>query len=191
MVKRGKSRKIIGLRRKISMLERKLKIFEPPLSIKIVSIFFYVTGILTLLFGLITIIAAIIGVSFISSVDKQKLMEIVPGLSMWDVLLSGGFYMALIAIGLFIVIWGIINFYIGKGLWKGRKLAFVGASIIILLGFLSSLITIIKFSYSGLVSLIIYGVLGYLLFFEKKSRSFFDLGSFKKISSFKKLKKRR
>lgn len=156
---------------------RAFRVLDPPLSIKIDSIFFYVVGVLTFIFGLFVFFGALIGTAFLSNVDKETMLQTVPGLSMWEIALGQGVLTALIFVGLIICMWGIIQFFIGKELWKGKKIAYIAAAILIFIGFLSSLGVVLSLSWSGLGGLAIYGILGYCLFFDKKARRFFDIDS--------------
>ncbi len=167
MAKRGK------VKRKLSR-RNFIKPIKAPLSTKIVAVFFYIIAILTLLFGLIVIIGGLFGIALFSAVDSQKLAELVPSISLWNELLTTGLFVKVISAGLGIFVWGIIQFIIANGLLKGRKLAYLAAVIIVFIGFVLSLSLVIALDWSALAGFVIYGILGYLLLFDKKSRKFFE-----------------
>ncbi|MBI2629381.1 hypothetical protein HYW74_04835 [Candidatus Pacearchaeota archaeon] len=167
MAKRGK------VKRKLSR-RNFIKPIKAPLSTKIVAVFFYIIAILTLLFGLIVIIGGLFGVALFSAVDSEKLAELIPSISLWNDLINQGLFTAILLSGAGIFIWGIIQFLIANGLLKGRKLAYLAAVIIIFIGFILSLSLVITLDWSALAGFVIYGILGYLLLFDKKSRKFFE-----------------
>ena len=164
--------------------QRYLKILSksPPLSVKIVSVFFYVNAILYIILGIASLLTGILGASFYTGEDMQKILNTYPGISTWGIEIGVGIFSLIILFAVFILIVGIIEYYIGRGLWKGRRLAFILASLLIILGFLISLGLVISLNYSALFGLIIYAVLLYCLFIDKGARKYFDLGYFFKKS---------
>jgi hypothetical protein len=163
-------------RKSYSSSQREFKLVPyPPLSVKVVSIFFYILGIVTCVFGLMVLLAGIFGAVLLYNFNVSQLMQMVPSLSMWEPLFSAGFVIALFIIGIVVILWGIIQILIARGLWKGSKVAFVAAAVLIFISFLTSLILTLTLDFSALFPLILYGLLGYLLFFENGSKRYFGL----------------
>jgi len=174
MVKRGK----IKSRKKVSRPVRLSKIkLNPPIGIKIVSIFFLISGLLAILFGALVFLGALLGFSLLSSGDVQNMIDNNPGLSILGIESGTGLFTTIFILGIFVLFWGVIEWYIGKGLWRAVRIWYVAASILILIGLLTSLALVISLSYSGLIPLILYGVFGYFLWIDKNSRAYFGLSS--------------
>lgn len=151
-----------------------------PISVKIVSIFFYITAILSFIIAVLALGAGILGASLVSAPDIQQILNSYPGLSSWGIQVGTGIFVAIISFGVFILVLGLIEFFIARGLWRGNKFSFVLATVLIVLGFLSSLGVLIGLDYSGIGGMILYIILGYCLFINKQAREFFDLQYFSK-----------
>ena len=174
MVKRGKKKARNGVSRVVKFGKIKL---DPPIGIKIVSIFFLISGLLGILFGALVFLGALLGFSLLSSVDVQSMINNNPGLSILGIESGTGLFTTIFILGVFVLFWGVIEWYIGKGLWRAVRIWYVAASILILIGLLTSLALVISLSYSGLIPLILYGVFGYFLWLDKNSRAYFGLSS--------------
>ena len=171
MVKRGKKKFRSSKSNKIVMR------LDPPLGIKIVSVFFFISAILSFLFGVLIILGSVLGLSLLSSEDIKNMINNNPGLSAFGIESGTKLFTTIFAFGVFIIVWGIIEWYVGKGLWRAIRIWYVAASVLILIGLLTSLALIFSLTYSGLVPLVFYIVLAYLLWVNKNSRSYFGISS--------------
>lgn len=175
MAKRGK----VKLKRKKPVVSRRYKNTSKsykktniPLSVKIISVLAYVSAILSILFGVVLVIGSIIGASLISYVGMQRLIELVPGLSLtqsiiWPALL------ALLFLGFVAIVVGAIEFLIAAGLWKGKKWAYILAVVIVLLALIKNLFLLFVSLSAGIIGVIIYAVIAYFLLFDKKTIKYF------------------
>ncbi|MEM3074383.1 MAG: hypothetical protein QW727_00345 [Candidatus Pacearchaeota archaeon] len=156
---------------------------NPPIGVKIVSIFYLISGLLSMFFGVLALLSGVLGFSLLSSQDVQNMIDNNPGLSIFGIESGTGLFTTFFILGFFVLLWGFIHLYIGKGLWRAVRIAYVAASTLVLIGILFSLTLVISLSYSGLIPLILYGALGYFLWVDKNSRAYFGL-------SYKLLKRR-
>lgn len=178
MAKRGGKK---ALRKSRSSSRISFRARKPPISIKIVSIYFYLMALIVLLLGLLVFLGGIIGATFFSSANLAWLYNIFPSLFVVNSFITKGIFATLIIVGLLVILWAVVQFFIGKGLWKGRKLAFAAASLLLGIEFLTFLILILTFNFNALWGFILYAVLGYLLVGDSKSRVFFDLNKKLKV----------
>jgi len=130
-----------------------------PTGVKVISILYYIGAVASVLFGILFIF----GGGFFSSLTAS-----IPTLAF----LGSAVF---IVIGIFLLLLGILNFFIGRGLWKGRNWARILVIIFSILGILMALMSLI---FSGAVANFIFSVIingligGYLLFSPKVKNAF-------------------
>ena len=82
---------------------------------------------------------------------------------------------ALFVVGIILVGVGVLGFFIGRGLWKGKNWARITAIVLALIGFVLTLIAVIGGSLvvGNVISLVVDGVIaGYLLFSKSVKQAF-------------------
>ncbi|MFA5992397.1 MAG: hypothetical protein WC796_01680 [Candidatus Pacearchaeota archaeon] len=175
MAKRGKVK--LKRRKPVSRVAvknyRSSRKTKPPISVKIISILTYVSAILSILFGLVMVVGSILGASLISYVGMQRLIDLVPGLTLAQSII-GPALLVLMFLGFIAIVVGVIEFLVGAGLWKGKKWAYVLAVVIVLLAFIKNLLLLFVSPAAGIAGVIIYGVIGYFLLFDKRTRNYFS-----------------
>ncbi len=126
-----------------------------PIGIKVVSIINY-------LVMLLLIVGAI-------------LMFINPGLIFSELLIFAefGFSQVFVYYGVYMLLFAVLFFFIGRGLWKGQKWARVVAIIFAILFFLDGLSVFRGFSLNELLRLFFGGAISGYLLFAKEVKQFF------------------
>lgn len=126
-----------------------------PLGIKILAILSWITSAMCVLFA----IFAIFGGYAFSTLLGASLSA---GLGLGGVL---AFIMILFAV---------LNFFIGRGLWKGQNWARILLIIFLIIGVLLGLLALFGGAYiTGILNLVINGLVGWYLLFNKKVKSAF------------------
>lgn len=160
-------------RSKISKSEKSKDI---PQSLKVISIVYYVWAGLLIAFGVLLLLGVILGGSYLEFESFQKILDENPALlgeegidetafeSFKDIVLVVGFILFLILIGL-----GILHIFVGRGLVRKKKWAWITAIVLTVFGVLWG----ISGSSSSLVMLVINLVIGYFLIFDKDVRKVF------------------
>ena len=132
-----------------------------PVGVKIISILYYIGAVFGIIFGLLLIFGA------------ETFTSILNGVLLIDALDSGlsGLF---IAGGIIMIALGVLGFFIGRGLWKGRNWARIFVIILSILGVLIGVFSMVQGDVAGnifglAVNLIIGG---YLLFSRKVKEAF-------------------
>ena len=125
---------------------------QVPTGVKIISVLYYI-GAALLLIGAIV---ALLGGTFLSGVFG--------GL----VALGIGIFLAIIFLA-----FAVLSFFIAKGLWKAKNWARVVVIILSCLGFLGAISSLLSGQMTGIISLILNGVVGWYLWFSKEAKGFF------------------
>ena len=129
-----------------------------PIRVKIIAVLYYISATLGLIFGLLFIVSA----GLVNSITNQ-----IP--------ILGLFGTGLFIIGaIIIIVLGILSFFIGRGLWKGRNWARI---LVVIFSFISVLIAIVSMIQGNILSNIITLVIslvigGYLLFSNNVKETF-------------------
>lgn len=145
-------------RRNYSRSENKI-----PLGVKIIAILGLVSAVLTVLMGVVIFIAGLVGGNFASQLGLNSLgTDSVSGALIGSLLLG-----SLILGGILFVLWGIVEFFIARGLWRGRNWARIVVGIFMVLGFISAIFNLNFFG------LIVTALVGYYIWFSKECRNFF------------------
>ena len=162
--KRGK-KKAVKVSRKSTKAARKpaRKLPKParkkeiPLGVKLISILFYIGAVFIFLSGVIMILSL-----FGISATDLSLIEEALGIS------SAEITNALTVSGIVLIIFGVIFFFIGRGLWRLKSWARVLTLIIAIIVFIGSLTPPIN-----LISLIVAAIVVWYLLFSKNVRAAF------------------
>lgn len=129
-----------------------------PTGVKIIAVLYYIGAVLGIIFGLLFLV----GAGMMSSIaDKIPLL--------------GAFGAGLFIIGGIIMIGlGVLNLFIGIGLWKARSWARTVAIIFAVLGILMSIIFMIQGNIAGnIFNLVIQLIIGGYLLFSKNVKEAF------------------
>jgi len=128
-----------------------------PTGVKVISVLYYIGAVISILAGL----AFLIGAGVLSRVLAE-----IPVLGA----LGAGLF---VAGGIVMIAFGVLGFFIGRGLWNTRNWARILVIVFSALGVLSGLLTIIGGDFSGILGLIINGLIGgYLLFNDAVKKAF-------------------
>jgi hypothetical protein len=133
---------------------------KAPTGIKVISVLYYIGAVIYALLGIFMIIGA--------NVVVNSLISSLPNLI--GIVTSG----VIIGVGIFLLGFGVLSFFIARGLWKLRKWARVLVIIFASLGVLSSLIGIIQdFNFGDLVRIIVHGIILVYIGFSVEVRKAF------------------
>jgi len=132
---------------------------EVPTGVKVLSIIYYIAAALSL----IAAIGLFVGAGFAGGILSSL------GIPLLAALGSGLF----VAAGIFILIFAILDFFIGRGLWKAQGWARVLAIIFSALGALMGLMGLFSGSVSSIVGLIIHILVLWYLIFSKEVKNAF------------------
>jgi len=138
--------------------QQQVTIKEVPIWVKIISVLYYMGGV----FGIIGGVLLLVGASFIDSLFSQ-ISEFTLGSTM-------------MIIGIITLVFGILDIFIGMGLWKTKNWARV---VVIFFGFIGILMGIFITVKSGFLSAVVVFIMnllivGYLLFNKKVKEAFAD-----------------
>jgi hypothetical protein len=137
---------------------------DAPIIVKLLSIFNYVNGSLWALIGLIFIFAANEIVSYVLQVAP----ELFVGYE------SGGLVSILIIGGIILVLFAVLYFFVGMGLWRLKPWARIVSIILSTIGVIGTIYSmIINFAPTQFLNIIIDGfIVGYLLFSKEAKEAF-------------------
>ena len=126
-----------------------------PVGVKIISVLYYIGAALELIFGILFFVGA-------GTIAKQFPLLGALGSGLFIV---GG----IILLGL-----AVLSFFVGKGLWKGKKWSRIVAIIFAILGVLFALLGMVQGQVaSNIISLIISAAIGGYLLFSSSVKSAF------------------
>lgn len=145
---------------------------NPPMAIKIISIIFYIFAAFSIAGGILIMLGGAAGSAILATLGVDKVMSLVPGASIETIILGAGLLTVLIFVGILSILLGILEIFLGRGLWKRQKWAYIITVIFIILEFLKALFGIL-ITPASIVGLIIYGVLGYYLIFNHRVKDYF------------------
>ena len=131
---------------------------EIPKGIKIISIMYYAGAVVSLLFGIFMLIGAGTMSTIIAKVPLLALM----GASMFVIL------------GIFMIVVGLITFFLARGLWKLKQWARVVTIILLIISILLAIFSIATTGVLGGISNLVFNlvVVGSLLFSSKVKSAF-------------------
>lgn len=128
-----------------------------PVGVSILAVLAYIGAVFTLILG----ISMIVGSAAISTV----LLKFAPQYT-W---LTGVGIAAFIGIGIILLACAVLNYFIGKGLWKGQNWARILVIVLSILSILGNL----SHPISGIVGIVISAVIIWYLGFNKEAISYF------------------
>jgi phosphoglycerol transferase MdoB-like AlkP superfamily enzyme len=143
-----------------------------PLGVKAISILAYIGAVM---FVLISIILLSVGIWVSSSDNAAKLVqEAASSLEITTVVTATDFGVAAIALAVVGILTAVIYFFVGKGLWQGARWARIVVIIYAVIQIVSNIGTAIRGSItSGLIGVIVYGIIGWYLMFSKEAKQAF------------------
>ncbi|SRR3989344_4165453 len=122
---------------------------KAPAGVKIISVLYYIGAVLSVLAGILIIVVS------------DYMASLVPELGT----LGSGLF---IFVGIILLIFGVLGFFIGKGLWNLKSWARIVAIIFAIFGIISAIYSILgEFAVRHIVSIVIHAVMGGYLFFSK------------------------
>ena len=125
-----------------------------PVGVKIISILYYI--------GAVASILLILLVAF-----WKEFLSQIPSID----LLGPSFLVVIIIAGLLMAV---LDFFVARGLWKGQNWARIVAIVFSALGLIGAIVSLVQGSIgSGIISLVIDGVIGGYLLFAKEVKRFF------------------
>jgi hypothetical protein len=142
---------------------------EVPTGVKVVAVLFYIGTVISALSG----IAALIGSLFIGTILQSLPSDIEGG---GAISLFGNFTVpGMIIVGLFLIGIAALDFFIGRGLWRGRQWARILTIILMIIGAMFNLIALASGSFfSGSFGFLIDGAIaGYLLLNNDVKKAFY------------------
>lgn len=130
-----------------------------PTGVKILAVFYYIGAV----FSVLLAILLLIGASFIDTIAQS-----IPVLA----LIGGSLF---IVVGIVYLVFGILGLFIGRGLWKGKNWARIFVIIVSIFWFVAAIMMIFNSSLwvSGIVNLLISGLIGCYLLFSKSVKEAF------------------
>lgn len=131
---------------------------QMPTGVKVISVLYYIGAAFALIGGILLIAGGGLMGSLIEELGVFALF--------------GGLFLVL---GVIFIGLAILSFFIGRGLWKGQKWARIIAIIFAILGVLGAISSLIGGEWvSGIINLIIQGLIGYYLLFNKAAKEAFS-----------------
>ena len=138
---------------------------KAPIGVKILSILYFVGAFASLVLAILLIIAGALGGTTLFRAAGN-----IPG---YD-LIAGFLTVFAIVAGVIILVLGVLEFFIGRGLWKGRNWARIVAIIFSVLGILGSINSFLTEQYtSGGAILAVNLLIFTYLIFSRKVKGFF------------------
>ena len=131
---------------------------QMPTGVKVISILYYIGAVISLTFGILLVAGA------------GAIADYLTQFMMIDILGSG----LLIIAGIILIVMAIVDFFIGRGLWKGMNWARILAVIFAVIGLISSLINLIGGDFTQIFSLVIDGLIGWYLWFNVNVKKAFS-----------------
>ncbi len=136
-----------------SVSEPKLRV---PVGVKIIAVLYYMAAVISIVFGILAIIGSALFASYFSTLWPRAV-----------------FSRAIAFVGIVIVAFAVLFFFIARGLWKGQRWARIVAIIVAVLGFVSAILNIMQIDIRLIANLIIHGLIGSYLLFSKKVKKAF------------------
>ncbi len=133
---------------------------QVPIGVKIIAVLDYIGAVILAILGIFLI--------FASASLTEYLVETIEGIETF----SAGIF---IVMGIIMIAFAVLGFFVGRGLFRGEQWARIVEIIFAVLAVISSISTIVQgnASFSGIIELIIYLVIGaYLLFSKEVNKAF-------------------
>ena len=132
---------------------------DVPTGVKVISVLYYIGAVLSLILGIICIVASAYAGSLLGGVTE--------GLGFLGASLF-------IILGIIMIGFAVLSFFVGRGLWKAQSWARIVAIILSALGVVNALIGMVQGEIAGnIISLIVGLVIGGYLLFSKNVKEAF------------------
>ncbi len=123
-----------------------------PVGAKIISVLYYISAVVLVILGILLLVGAGMVGSLLGSIPRIGVF----GTSLFIVL------------GIIMIALGVLCFFVGRGLWKGKQWARIVAIILAILGIIGAVMGMVQGNVSGnIVSLIIHLIIGGYLLLSK------------------------
>ncbi len=131
---------------------------DVPVGIKVISVLYYIGAVLTALFGVLSFVGA-------------GMMGSVLGDSPLAGMMGSGLFVFL---GIVFIAFGVLYFFIGRGLWLAQNWARIVAGIFAVIGLLYAILALIGGAIGmGILYLVVNGLIGWYLFFNEDVKDAF------------------
>jgi drug/metabolite transporter (DMT)-like permease len=127
---------------------------QVPVIVKIISILYYIGAVTSVIVGILLIVGGGMLGNYLENYGA----------------LFGG--LAIVG-GILMVVFGVVGFFIGRGLWKAKQWARIVVIILSALGVISAIVSLAQGATSSIVSLLISGAIGGYLWFAKEAKKTF------------------
>ena len=127
-----------------------------PTLVKVIAVLYYIAAAILILGG--------IG-AFIGSAAFGSIFEAIPGASLFG---AG----MMIVLGIFLIAFAVLDFFIGRGLWKAQKWSRIVVIIISALAVISGIMSLVQ-GEGGIISLLVQAAIGGYLLFSKSVKAAF------------------
>ena len=131
-----------------------------PTGVKVIAVLYYISAVIGIILGLLFLV----GGGMIGFIASQ-----IPLFGIFGMLGSALF----VVVGIILIGLSILNFFIGRGLWKAQPWARIVAIIFAALGILMAIIFIVQGNIINIFTLVIELVIGGYLLFNKKAKEAF------------------
>jgi hypothetical protein len=126
---------------------------KTPMEVKLISELYILAAVFSFAFGVLILI-------------EESIASIIPGITHIPD--------AVAAIGIILIVFGLLYLFVGLGLWKTENWARIVAIVFAIIGALGSAFSLVTGQLTYLVPLVIHGVIaGYLIWGKRMKRIFF------------------
>jgi len=133
---------------------------QVPTGVKVISVLYYIGAALGLILGILFLVGAGVVSEYLDQIASAGTFAAA----------SQGIF---IGLGIFVIAFAVLGFFIARGLWKAQKWARIVAIILAIISILFAILALVQGQLSSIVELIIHGVIGgYLLFSTKVKAAF-------------------
>ena len=127
---------------------------QVPVIVKIISILYYIGAVTSVIVGILLMVGGGMLGNYLENYGA----------------LFGG--LAIVG-GILMIVFGVVGFFIGRGLWKAKQWARIVVIILSALGVISAIVSLAQGATSSIVSLLISGAIGGYLWFAKEAKKTF------------------
>ena len=138
-----------------------------PGFVKAIALLYFLVAVFTILIGILLFLGGVFGSTIFSAVGVETLLQYSAERNQIDSLFVPIILGSLAVVGLLFIAFGILDIFVGRGLWKGRQWARVLTIIFMAIGLITS---IFSFDFVTIVISALIG--GYLLFSRKVKAAF-------------------
>ncbi len=147
-----------------------------PLGVKILAILNYISTVMLVLIGIVLIIltSAVgkVGIDkiqqeYVNSADYQQLLQNDPTVAQTSLTFTLLVLKNLQYIGIILILLGVLCFFLGRGLWKGKNWARIVEAVFAVFGFVVGVAGLVSLNFSAVFNVLINGLIGWYLLFNK------------------------